>query len=284
MINHYIPSSLQEAVQLLSEHDCYIMAGGTDLMVHRYRRSGLLPNFDKDILYVANIEELNYIKQDENGDFHIGATTKLVDILNHELTPTLMKDIIRELASPNIRNMATMAGNLANASPAGDSIVGLYLLDAQVVLASIHGERTMPAQEFVFGIRKISRKKDELIKEIIIPHYDFKTYWKKVGSRASESISKITFAGGYKVIDGIVKEFRIAYGSVSITVVRKQELEEKYKNLKIEDFKAKIPAIIEDFIEFVKPIDDQRSSKIYRIKVARNITRHFLESIEQEGL
>ena len=280
MINHYIPASFNEALHILAEHDCYIMAGGTDLMVHRYRRSGLLPNFDKDVLYIANIEELNYIKKDENGDLHIGATTKLVDILNNKFTPMLMKEIINELASPNIRNMATMAGNLANASPAGDSIVGLYLLDAKVVLASAKEERVMPAQEFIFGVRKINRKKDELIKEIIIPHFDYQTYWKKVGSRASESISKITFAGGYKVVDGIVKEFRMAYGSVSITVVRKQELEEKYKNLKIEDFREKIPAIIEDFMKFVKPIDDQRSSKIYRIKVARNITKHFLESIK----
>ena len=280
MINHYIPTSLNEALHVLSEHDCYIMAGGTDLMVHRYRRRGLLPNFDKDILYVVNIDELNYIKLDENGDLHIGATTKLVDILNNQSTPTLMKEIINELASPNIRNMATLAGNLANASPAGDSIVGLYLLDAQVVLTSIHGDRVIKAQDFIYGIRKINRKKDELIKEIIIPHFDFHTYWKKVGSRASESISKITFAGGYKVEDGIVKEFRMAYGSVSITVVRKQELEEKYKNLKIEDFKAKITAIIEDFMQFVKPIDDQRSSKIYRYKVARNITKNFLENIK----
>ena len=221
MINHYIPASFNEALHILAEHDCYIMAGGTDLMVHRYRRSGLLPNFDKDVLYIANIEELNYIKKDENGDLHIGATTKLVDILNNKFTPMLMKEIINELASPNIRNMATMAGNLANASPAGDSIVGLYLLDAKVVLASAKEERVMPAQEFIFGVRKINRKKDELIKEIIIPHFDYQTYWKKVGSRASESISKITFAGGYKVVDGIVKEFRMAYGSVSITVVRK---------------------------------------------------------------
>lgn len=280
MVNHYIPSNLQEALEILSNNDCYIMAGGTDLMVVKHRRSGLLPGFDKDVCYISNLDELQYIDVDSEGTIHIGAGTKYVDIEKSEKVPELIKQIVKDIASPNIRNMATMAGNIGNASPAGDSLVGLYLLDAKVVLASVRGERTMPLKEFIFGVRKIHREKDELIKEIVVPKYEGKTYWKKVGSRAAESISKCTFAGGYKVENGVIKDLRCAFGSVSITIVRREEIENEVKDLKIDEFKQKIPQIMDKFAQFITPISDQRSTKDYRFKVEMNILRKFLENIE----
>lgn len=280
MVNHYIPSTLSEALEVLSQHDCYIMAGGTDLMVVKHRSSGLVPGFDKDVCYISNLKELQYINKDNEGAVHIGAGTKYVDIEQSEIVPELIRRIVRDIAATNVRNMATMAGNIGNASPAGDSLVGLYLLDASIVLASVRGERTMPLKEFITGVRRTRREKDELIKEIVIPNYDGKTYWKKVGSRAAESISKCTFAGGYKVEDGIVKDIRFAFGSVSITVVRKEEIENEYKGLKINEFKQKIPQILDNFAKFITPISDQRSTKDYRFKVEMNMFSKFLENIE----
>ena len=177
--------------------------------------------------------------------------------------------------------MATMAGNIANASPAGDSIVGLYLLDAKLELASAHGSRVVPIEEFILGVRKIARKSNELIKEIFIPHHDdLNTYWRKVGSRAAESISKITFAGGYQVEDGVIKDFRMAFGSVSITCVRRKEIEAKYIGMSVEELKKHTDDILEDMSKFVTPITDQRSTKEYRYKVAMNILKDFISVIE----
>lgn len=249
-------------------------------MVVKHRKSGLLPNFDKDIVYVSNLKELNYITIDDKKAVHIGSTTKYVDIEQSPLVPELIKEIVREIASPNIRNMASLAGNVANASPAGDGIVGLYLLDAEVVLISVRGERRMKVSEFIFGVRKIKREQDEIIKEIIIPNYEGITYWKKVGSRAAESISKVTFAGAYKVEKGVLVDLRLAYGSVSITAARNRAIEEKYIGMKISAISQKIPAICEDFMKLVNPITDQRSTKEYRSKVAENITKKFLEDIK----
>ena len=280
MVKHHIPQSLKEALKILDQHDCYIMAGGTDLMVMKHQRAGLIPNFDKDICYIANLKELQYIFEDEKG-VHIGAGTKFVDIEESLIVPDLIKQIIHELASPNIRNMATMAGNIANASPAGDSIVGLYLLDATVELVSAHGSRVVPVDEFIFGVRKIHRKANELIKEIFISHNDdLNTYWRKVGSRAAESISKITFAGGYQVEDGKVVDFRMAFGSVSITCVRRKEIEKKYIGMTVEELKNHADDIIADMSKFVTPITDQRSTKEYRFKVAMNILKDFINVIE----
>ena len=280
MVNHHIPSTLQEALKILDKHDCYIMAGGTDLMVVKHQRSGLIPNFDKDVCYIANLEELQYIFEDEKG-VHIGAGTKFSDIEENELVPEILKQIIHELASPNIRNMATMAGNIANASPAGDSIVGLYLLDAELELVNINGSRMMPIKDFIFGVRKIHREKNELIKEIFIPHHDdLNTYWRKVGSRAAESISKITFAGGYEVEDGKIKDLRMAFGSVSITCVRDRKVEEKYIGMSVEELHNHVEDVIKDMGKFVQPITDQRSTKEYRYKVAMNILKDFILTIE----
>ena len=282
MVKHFIPKNLKEALTILDKNDCYIMAGGTDLMVVKHQRSGLVPNFDKNVCYVANLKEIQYIFEDEQG-VHIGAGTKYVDILASEIVPELIKQIVEEIASPNIRNMATMAGNIANASPAGDSIVGLYLLDAQLELASVKGSRIMPVQDFIFGVRKIHREKNELIKEIFIPHHDdLNTYWKKVGSRAAESISKITFAGGYELEGNIVKDLRMAFGSVNITVVRNREIEEKYIGMTIEELHNNIDNIVNDMSKFIKPITDQRSTKEYRFKVATNILKDFLKCIDEE--
>ena len=280
MVNHHIPSTLQEALKILDKHDCYIMAGGTDLMVVKHQRSGLIPNFDKDVCYIANLEELQYIFEDEKG-VHIGAGTKFSDIEANELVPEILKQIIHELASPNIRNMATMAGNIANASPAGDSIVGLYLLDAELELVNIHGSRMVPIKDFIFGVRKIHRNQNELIKEIFIPHHDdLNTYWRKVGSRVAESISKITFAGGYEVENGKVKDLRMAFGSVSITVVRERKVEEKYIGMSLEELHNHVEDIVMDMSKFVQPITDQRSTKEYRYKVAMNILKDFILTIE----
>lgn len=280
MVNHYIPSSLKEALKVLNNHDCYIMAGGTDLMVVKHQKSGIVPYFDKDVCYISNLKELQYIYEDEQG-VHIGAGTKFADIENSMIIPDLLKQIIHELASPNIRNMATMAGNIANASPAGDSIVGLYLLDAKLELVNVNGSRLVPIEKFILGVRKTARKSNELIKEIFIPHHDdLNTYWRKVGSRAAESISKVTFAGGYQVEDGVVKDLRMAFGSIGVTCVRDQKIEQKYVGMTVEELHKKIDNILNDMSKNITPITDQRSTKEYRYKVAMNVLKDFLTVIE----
>ena len=96
MVKHYIPQNLKEALKILDTHDCYIMAGGTDLMVVKHQRSGLIPNFDKDVCYIADLKELQYITEDEKG-VHIGAGTKLSIIEENILVPELIKQIVHAL-------------------------------------------------------------------------------------------------------------------------------------------------------------------------------------------
>ena len=126
-----IPSSLDEALKFLSSHDAYIVAGGTDAMVLKRNAAGLLPKFDKDVLFISNLKELKRIYQDHDG-IHIGAAVTLDEVYNSDIAPKLLKECIGEVASINIRHFATLVGNIANASPAGDTIVVDYLLDAKL--------------------------------------------------------------------------------------------------------------------------------------------------------
>ena len=279
MINQFIPKTLKEALDILSKHNCYIMSGGTDIMEKKHKSSGLLPTFDKDILYVANLKELDYIKEDKE-KIYIGAETRYSEMLESPLIPDVFKMVIKEIASPAIRNMATMAGNIANASPAGDSLVPLNLFSASVVLQSKGQKREVLVKDFILGVRKIDRHQDEMITEIIIPKTDLKVSYTKVGSRKAESITKISFMGGYKVENNKVVDLRIAFGSVATKVVRSPEIEKKYSNISVNELRARIDDIVNEYDWLVVPITDQRSTKEYRKKVAFNLLREFLKNIK----
>ena len=280
MIQHYIPSNLNEALEILSKHNCFILAGGTDLMVQKHVSTGVLPHFEKDILYVMNLKELDYINLDSDKNIHIGASTRFIEIEESPLVPEIYKKVIREIASPNIRNMATMAGNIANASPAGDSIVPLVLNDADVVLVSVNGERTVSVNDFILGVRKIDRKPNEMIKEIVLKPQELNYFYKKVGSRKAESITKVSFLGAYRVEDGIIKDFRVAFGSVAIKVVRNTKVEKKYIGKSVKELK--VNQVVQDYAKLIAPITDQRSNKEYRHKVAMNLLKKFLIDLKGE--
>ena len=280
MIQHFVPTTLKEALKILDERDCYIFAGGTDLMVQKHRGSGLVPNFDKDILYVMNIKELDYIKTDAEGNLRIGAMNRYCELLNSSLVPDIFKTVFNEIASPNIRNMATLVGNIGNASPAGDSLLPLNLFNARVVLSSVNGNREVLVEDFIQCVRKIDRKKNELITEVIVPKCDLNFYYRKIGSRKAESITKVSMLGGYKLEGNKVKELRIVFGSISTKVVRNHFIEEKYQGKSVNELRARIDDIINEYDHEIKPITDQRSTMEYRKKVAKNLLRDFLKQVK----
>lgn len=280
MIQHFIPSNLNEALEILSKHNCFILAGGTDLMVQKHISTGILPHFEKDILYVMDLNELDYINLDSDKNIHIGASTRFIEIEESPLVPEIYKKVIREIASPNIRNMATMTGNIANASPAGDSIVPLVLNDADVVLASVNGERTVSVNNFILGVRKIDKKPDEMIKEIVLKPQELNYFYKKVGSRKAESITKVSFLGAYRIEDGIIKDFRVAFGSVAIKIVRNTNVEKKYIGKSVKELQ--VNQVVQDYAKLIAPITDQRSNKEYRHKVAMNLLKKFLIDLKGE--
>lgn len=276
MVKNVIPTSLNEAINLLNERPFRIIAGGTDLMVQRRAWSQTPPEFNEDVLYIFNLEELKYIKE-EDSYIVIGSTTPVEDLLYSDLTPNLLKEAIGIMASPALRYMATIAGNIGNASPAGDTLPILYALDAVIVLQSVEGVRELPINEVITGPRKHVIKQNEIIKEIKIPISVFTdSVFEKVGGRKADAISKVSFTGAINIKDNKVLDFRIAFGAVSATILRRKELEEKYIGLTKEELIGKVDEIVNDYAPFIRPIDDQRSNKEYRKTVALNLLRNFV--------
>src|SRR5437763_4123345 len=161
---YHSPDTISEAVMLLAEEDCTVIAGGTDLLVNPRYMVGV-----REVVDIRNLG-LDYIRE-EHGWLHIGAGATMRTVARHPKIRALANGILARGAavcgSPNIRNMATLAGNVASALPSADTPPSLIALDAQVVLADSQGERIVPLESFFVGPAKSIRER-ELIRELRI--------------------------------------------------------------------------------------------------------------------
>lgn len=277
MVKSYIPKTYDEALELLDQNQMILMAGGTDLMVKKRNWAGLAPMFDKDVLFISELDELKYIKK-SGGFIHIGSMTTLEEILKHKDTPKILKETILLMASPGIRHIATLGGNIGNASPAGDSLPVLYILDAKIVIDGKGTERMVPIEEFMLGPGKNSLADREMIKEIVINDVRFDmTHYEKIGGRKSDAISKVSFAAGAIYKNGKIDDIRCAFGAVAPTVVRRRELEATLRGIERTKLTQELERLQTGYGEFIRPIDDQRSTAVYRKKVCMNILKRFIE-------
>lgn len=282
MVNHCIPSTLNEALQCIHDGTYMILAGGTDLMVQHRSSAQTPPRFKKNVCYINHLKELKTITQDE-AYIHIGAMVTYEDILHSKVIPSLFKEVIMDIASPGIRYMATLVGNIGNASPAGDALVYLYAVDALVCIESLDQKRTLPIQEVIIGPRKTVLKPNELITEIKIPiRHDLHQSWVKVGPRKADAISKVSFIGLADVKDDQIVDCRMVWGAVYNTVLRRPEIEAKIIGLKRKEISQHIHSICDAYEPWIQPIDDQRSTKVYRKKVAMNLLKDFMETLRGE--
>lgn len=278
MVKHFLPTSLEEALTLLDSHTLDIIAGGTDLMVQRRRWANTAPDFDAtmNIMHIPELQLMNV----HNGMMHIGATVSLTDIDAHKDTPQILRDAIAEIASPALRNLATIAGNIGNASPAGDTLPILYLLDAKIVIRSLHKERIVPIEDVIIGPRKTLIKPNEMIVEIQFPVQSFTTHsFVKVGGRKADAISKLSFAAATTIQNAIITDIRICFGAVAPTVVRSRELEQQLIGCSIPEVQQQLDHLKHEYDALIHPIDDQRSNQIYRRHVAMNVLQDYIQSL-----
>lgn len=276
MVDGYLPKDLSEALKILKEKDVTIYAGGTDLMVRNKNTASLLPKFNKDLLYIGNLKELKEIKESDD-NLEIGAACTLSALLRSKEVPEVLKEAIRQIASPAIRNMGTIGGNICNASPAGDTLPVLYALDAKLKLTSENSSREVCIKDFILGPRKILLEKNEILENIIIPKAEFnKTYYEKVGARKASAISKLSFVGLAEIENEKIKEIRISIGSVAPKVVRIKEAEDILIGINMNDLESKMEEVKKIYSKEIVPISDQRSTATYRKAVALRLIQYFL--------
>ena len=139
----YVPQTLEEALKVRKETGAIPLAGGSDLMVANSQGAGITPSFEKDVVIITNLPELKGIQKNADGSVEIGACATSAEIAASELVHPLVRDAASRMGAIALRNTATIGGNIGNASPKGDMPQPLILLDAEVVLQSVDGERRM---------------------------------------------------------------------------------------------------------------------------------------------
>jgi CO/xanthine dehydrogenase FAD-binding subunit len=176
-----------------------------------------------------------------------------------------------------IQNRGTLGGNIANASPAGDTLPVLAAADATVVLKSAAGTRRMPFSAFYTGYRTTVRRPDELIVSVEIPVLHGRQWFRKVGTRAAQAISKVVIAARLEPAKGSGPAIvRIAFGSVAPTVVRATRTEAALAA------GHSLQTALGLLADEIAPIDDIRSTAVYRRRVAANLLTSFWTSKKSE--
>lgn len=280
MVKVFIPENLEDALRIRGQHDTLVINGGTDVMVKYRRWNGMSPDFPLDALHIGNIAELKRIEI-AAGKLTIGAAVTLSELLEHPRVPDYITLPIREMASPAIRNMGTLAGNLCNASASGDSLPMLYALDAEVTLASLQGTRKLPVAQFITFAKQTLLQPDELVTEITIPLAEFPiVYYRKIGGRKVNAISKASFYAVAIKQDGIVEDVRIAFGSVAPTAVRDKDCEASLIGTADKELDTKIESLRIRYGQLLAPLDDSRSTADYR----RHVSLQLLEDFIGKGL
>lgn len=280
MSNVLRPRALDEALDYRADHGAVPFGGGTDLMVRYRGYTGTRPRINGAVLFLDAVEELHAIKL-EGERLWIGAAATMSEILAFPGTPELLRRSISLIAAPALRNRATLGGNICNASPAADSLPPLYVHEAQVVAKSRSGERTLAIGEFLTGPGRTALTPEEILYGIEIPLLpQGRLYYRKVGTRRANALSKLSAAGYARLERGRIEAFRFALGAVAPTVVRLPEAEKAVMGTLPGGLNFK--EILDRAAVQVRPIDDQRSTATYRKQVALNTLAEFLHQLSEE--
>lgn len=273
------PRSLDEAVRHLEGDPGLVpIAGCTDLMV---RGPEALHRMDRviDLLGIPELRGMHEVALEEGTGLEIGAATTFTEIRGSAVVraafPALV-DAAGQVGGWQIQNRATLGGNLANASPAGDSLPVLLALDAVVIAAGRQGLREIPYSVFHTGYRRTALEQGEIIVRVRLPHLPEGSVqaFRKVGTREAQAISKVVVALAGRVADGRIADLRLAAGSVAAVPVRLRAAEEAVRGLAPGE-EAADRAGRESAGE-VQPIDDVRSTAEYRRFALERVVRRMV--------
>ena len=270
------PDDLGTVLQLLAEQPGVWrpFAGGTDLMV-LFEAGKLAPG---KFVSLWHLKELRGIVAGSD-TVTLGALTTYADVIADPVLQSEFPLICRaaeQTGGVATQNRGTLGGNIANASPAADTPPALLVYDAELELISARGPRRVPYAGFHSGYKVMDLRNDEIIRSIALPRGRrswIQTY-RKVGTRKAQAISKVCFAAGADLDGGVIRDVRIACGSVAPAVVRCPRAEAALRGRTVDDTLAAgaAAALAED----VAPIDDMRSTARYRLHVARNLLIEFV--------
>ena len=270
------PASLADALALIGNEPGVWkpFAGGTDLMV--LLEAGRLPHRN----YV-NIWPLSELRGIEITQTHVtlGALTTYTEVQANEVLRSefpMLCQAASETGGLAIQNRGTLGGNIVNASPAADSPPALLAYDAEIELVSNRGARWLPYDEFHTGYKQMKMSPDELLSRIRLPRTTatLKHYYRKVGTRKAQAISKVCLAAVGRIENGVMTDVRVALGSVAPIVLRCKQTEDAIRGKALTG--DTVNEARDTLMREITPIDDVRSTASYRLRVAANLLVDFL--------
>ncbi len=270
------PVSLNSVLAMLTnEPGGWIpICGGTDLMV-QYSAGHLGAH---KLVSIWNLPELRSVEVFSE-EIRIGAACTYTDILKHDVLSRefpLLASAARCTGGVANQNRGTLGGNIANASPAADSLPALLVYDAELLLTSVRGERRVPYASFHTGYRRTQLGQDEVIRSVCLPRHfsDYHALARKIGARNAQAISKVCLAALAKMDGDVVTDIRMAMGSVAPVPLRLSATETIIRGKQIST--DLILVAKKTTAQEVQPIDDIRSTARYRSAVAANLVGEFL--------
>jgi CO/xanthine dehydrogenase FAD-binding subunit len=279
-----VPRTLDDALALLRDEPGVWrpFAGGTDLMV--LLEAGKLS--ERKFFSVRHFSELRGI-EGSRALVAIGALTTYTEVRRSELLRRefpMLGRAARETGGIAIQNRGTVGGNIANASPAADTPPALLAYDAEVELVSARGTRRVAYADFHTGYKQTVMRPDELLARVLLPRpkEGARHFYRKVGTRRAQAISKVCFAGLAETDGDVLGEIRLAFGSVAPTVLRCRRTEALLRGRRLDA--ELLAAALNELAEDIAPIDDLRSTARYRTRVAQNLLGVFLSELTEETI
>lgn len=279
-LDYIKPKTMDEVMKILGENQngrFRLYAGGTDVIPKIKQRLMTAPEALVDL---KGIRELDYISHDEAGGLRIGALASISEVARAGVVReryAMLREAALSIASTQVQNRGTIAGNICNAVPSADSAPALLCLDTKVVCAKEEAERTIDLGTFFLGPGKTALAENELLKEICVPNPEGKGTYVKLSPRTRMDLAVVGVAVLAKIEDGVFKKIRIGLGAVAPIPVRAKDAENRLMG------EAVAESVIEEAAMMAakeaQPIDDHRASAEYRRMMVEVLVKRAIHQI-----
>ncbi len=270
--------SIQEAIRLLEQNpEAHLIAGGTDVLVKLHKGKGQFHH----LVDIHDIVELNFIDRNDDGDLVIGPLTCFTQVAE---SPLIRKHIpvlsgaILTIGGPQVRNMATIGGNLCNGVPSADSATPLIALNAVVTIEGQDGSRQIPLEDLFLGPGRVALEHHEIMTAITVTRANYDGYYGhffKYAMRGAMDIATIGCSAVCKVESEILTDMRLAYGVAAPVPMRCRDTENKIRGRKISQ--QLLDDISEAVANDVRPRTSWRAAREFRLQIIATLARRVVK-------
>ncbi len=276
--SHTKADSIQEAIRLLKQNpEAHLIAGGTDVLVKLHKGKGQFHH----LVDIHDIAELNFTDRNDDGDLIIGPLTCFTHVAESPLIRKhipVLSEAILTIGGPQVRNMATIGGNLCNGVPSADSATPLIALNAGVTIEGQDGSRQLPLEDFFLGPSRVDLEHHEIMTAITVTRANYDGYYGhffKYAMRGAMDIATIGCSAVCKVEDEILTDMRLAYGVAAPVPIRCRDTENKIRGRKISQ--QLLDDISEAVVNDVSPRTSWRAAREFRLQIIATLAHRVVK-------